>query len=413
MVMIYTATLNVKACKQHACLGCGGVYRYHFQRKKEAMALSREAAGRKAQRAVAHALEYEVDQQPCPHCGLYQPDMVGSWRSKWHFGLFACSLAALLVVVLFGLSRLEVSLWLGSGVAGLFWLVHLAVDLRNPNRNLAANQWKAERRVSTGAILVGSKGRLATAGTNPAGSGWSVQHSVAHLMLFLAILAFPAGAYLREAKGWSFDHNWNPTVLGPGDQAIFSFPDTIPCVNALWAGKKPTAQILNAEELGVQPNLNVVAKSDRWSSKTPVKRNEANSMVHPWVTVDLPADEKFAGKRLDIQLDLDVVYPKMIGDHFENRERHFTQRSSIKLVTAAHAGSQYTFAFWGGLLGASAVSLLGALWIDRLARSLCKRAIPTTVYNAGSDASTPKPAIRGAEARRNRADDIGQYWPAR
>src|SRR5436853_504400 len=84
MATTYTSTIEVNVWKEHTCAACGGVYRYLFKRKKSGQGRSPDAARAAAQAAVVKALAHEVDLQPCPGCGLYQPDMIGTRKARRH-----------------------------------------------------------------------------------------------------------------------------------------------------------------------------------------------------------------------------------------------------------------------------------------------------------------------------------------
>src|ERR1700682_3888884 len=88
MATTYTSTVEVKVWKGHTCCRCGQPYRYLCERKKKGQGKNPAAASAAAQKAVVAALAYEVDQQPCPTCGLYQPDMVAALRRRRHWYVF-------------------------------------------------------------------------------------------------------------------------------------------------------------------------------------------------------------------------------------------------------------------------------------------------------------------------------------
>src|SRR5262245_11591348 len=84
MATTYTQTIPVSVWKEHPCAGCGTVYRYLFTRTMTGEGSTPKKAIAAAEAAVAHAIEHEVDLQPCPGCGLYQPDMVATQRYRRH-----------------------------------------------------------------------------------------------------------------------------------------------------------------------------------------------------------------------------------------------------------------------------------------------------------------------------------------
>ena len=106
MATTYTSTIEINVWKEHTCVGCGGAFRYLFKRKKSGSGGTPAAAQANARKAVVNALAHEIDMQPCPGCGLYQPDMIGAARSRRHWWAFAATLLALLVLLI--LARAEV-----------------------------------------------------------------------------------------------------------------------------------------------------------------------------------------------------------------------------------------------------------------------------------------------------------------
>src|SRR5262249_57393426 len=103
------------------------------------------AAEKAAEKAVVNALEHEVDMQPCPGCGLYQPDMVGTRRSRHHWWVFWCGLPVLLLVAFLALPGIDVlsfsaASWVLAFLAVLLGVAHLLVAVINPNAQLSANR---------------------------------------------------------------------------------------------------------------------------------------------------------------------------------------------------------------------------------------------------------------------------------
>src|SRR5436309_598968 len=130
----YRATVKYKCWKQHTCSGCGCVYRYLMERQGTGQGGTREAAGAAADAQGIKALTTQVDQQPCPHCGIHQPDMVGASRGKVHQGLWWLALVGLPVAFFIGNAISDFSLWpwLGAGFALLLLVFHTLSARRNP-----------------------------------------------------------------------------------------------------------------------------------------------------------------------------------------------------------------------------------------------------------------------------------------
>ena len=81
MATRYTCTINVRCWKQHTCVACGGQFSYLFLRKVTGTAGSPAASQATAGRNVKKRMDSDVDSQPCPACGIYQPDMIGQRRN--------------------------------------------------------------------------------------------------------------------------------------------------------------------------------------------------------------------------------------------------------------------------------------------------------------------------------------------
>src|SRR5262245_11710406 len=84
----YRATIEFRCWKEHPCVGCAGTYAYKFTRTVCGAGGTKEAAEEAAQAAVTPALQTWVDHQPCPTCGLYQPEMVAERRASRYWAIF-------------------------------------------------------------------------------------------------------------------------------------------------------------------------------------------------------------------------------------------------------------------------------------------------------------------------------------
>ena len=144
----YRATIKVRCWKEHTCVSCGGTFAYLFERKVTGQP-TEDTASANARQTVMQKLTSDVDQRPCPTCGLYQPDMVGSKRA-WRHTMLALTTAFLLALLLVFYATEIVSpgliVWIATGVAAVAMLGHLLTDLLNPNSNLEANQHRPRPR---------------------------------------------------------------------------------------------------------------------------------------------------------------------------------------------------------------------------------------------------------------------------
>ena len=121
-----------------------------------------EHAAEKAQAAAERVLARDVDRQPCPNCGRYQPDMIAGGRKTLHgwmlfVAVLALGLFAALAVgdVIQSYQALELAMGLVAVLAALGFLV----DFGDPNRDLAANRRTAEQQIAAQRV------RLLQAGT--------------------------------------------------------------------------------------------------------------------------------------------------------------------------------------------------------------------------------------------------------
>ena len=76
----YTVKVKARAWKQHTCLTCGSAYRYKIERERQSQASDPALAQAAAYKFAEKAIAAECNQQACPHCGLFQPEMIGARR---------------------------------------------------------------------------------------------------------------------------------------------------------------------------------------------------------------------------------------------------------------------------------------------------------------------------------------------
>jgi hypothetical protein len=323
MAKSYSSTITINVWKQHSCVGCGSDFRYRFTRALTGQGATPKAAEKAAQKIVLKSMERDVDQQPCPACGLYQPDMVADKKSGWHW-LVLC--LCLPVIALFAILtwtdvfNYSFGSWCvaGIGVAGL--VCHLLVDFMNPNRSLEANREVAARRVESGDVVLMDEKPAEPEGLLR-GSSSSLATACVYLLAAAAALA-PAGAEgMRLANGWPNNPLWRPPVAGPGDQPYVYFEKvSFTSVKGYW-NAKGTATVLNNGEVGLQnPVLQVVSKNDTWGGTINIGGKESKTGTHtPWARVAIPQKAELEGKLLKLQINLTISYPELQGDHYENR----------------------------------------------------------------------------------------------
>ncbi len=151
MTRTSTARIEVRRWKAHTCVGCGCRYAYLMVRKLAYGGSTPERATEKAHAAAERVLAQEVDRQPCPTCGLYQPDMVARGRRLLHTWMLVVSPLALVLIAGLYLGDAIQSysaLAAAAGLVATVGAVGTVVDFRNPNRHLEANRRVAEQEIA-------------------------------------------------------------------------------------------------------------------------------------------------------------------------------------------------------------------------------------------------------------------------
>src|SRR5689334_13440122 len=129
MAKTYTSTIQIDCWKEHTCAACGSVYSYHFKRTARGQAGNADKATQNARANATKIMERDVDLQPCPGCGLYQPDMIGQTRAKRHKVVFWLMIvAAIVLLVLRGTDvlRADTATWAAVGLCALAALLHFS-----------------------------------------------------------------------------------------------------------------------------------------------------------------------------------------------------------------------------------------------------------------------------------------------
>src|SRR5947208_14516607 len=122
MATTYTSTLEIRCWKQHTCAACGALYSYLFVRKITGSGSTADRARVKAQANVSKAMATDVDVQPCPTCGLVQPDMIGQQRARRHKTVFWIALILLVALIILRLTNVlqaDVATWALVGICAV------------------------------------------------------------------------------------------------------------------------------------------------------------------------------------------------------------------------------------------------------------------------------------------------------
>jgi hypothetical protein len=391
MATTYTSTIDVNVWKEHTCSGCGNVYRYLFKRKKSGQGSNPDAARAAAHAAVVKALSFEVDMQPCPSCGLYQPDMVGAKRARRHGWLtFLAVLLPATTLILYATDVLNapVTALVTAGLCALVVLAHLLIDTLNPNRDLEANHQLAQMRVEKGDLWKPSdRPGTVERDEDAAGSGWTTSHTVAYALLVLGLLAFLTPELLRVLHGWKLNSDWVPVVAGPGDRVYIYLPHKITSVKGYWRGT-PAIEVLNAQEVGLNSaTLSGESKADNWGQTITIGSKESKTNTHTlWTYVTLPANARLENQALKLRIGMVVNYPELQGVN-QWRPTNFVMppyETTLRL-SSANAGSRYRNSWWGSFLSGAALILVPSILLMRLSSAMRQRAHPTSIFVPGED----------------------------
>lgn len=382
----YTSTIEVSVWKEHACITCGTKFRYLFNRTKQGQGATPDAANNNAHQAVIKALEKEVDMQPCPGCGVYQPDMIASRRSSRHWWTFWCSVPVLLLVFFLSLADVityPLDIILLTAGAALTLLIHSVIDLMNPNVGLDANLRLAKEKQESGDLWVPEQKDHEKATQTRPGTGWNLGHAVAYLLLGLGAVAFLLPMLLVLTSGATTHSGWNPPAFGPGDESYVYFNNRITAVKGYWTGM-PQVAILNWESLGItgpMPMLAARSNQSNWAGTINIgsKESKTNSpLLYAYVT--FPNDERLIGKSLQLRINMNVRYPKLMSnsqyqDVMENYQYNTTVTLSKKAV-----GANYRVAWCYGMLGGLTLAVVGGLVLPFASRAFARRANPTQIF---------------------------------
>ncbi len=378
MAQTHKATAQVRCWKEHECVCCGTAYRYLFQRKKTGQGQTASMARNAAAAAVQQALESQVELRPCPTCGHYGPDMIGSWRLHGHLIVLLAAVCCFALVFLIGgiPSPGNQALWWALGVAGLALLAHLVVACRPFNSNLEANRDFAGRLAEEGKLQV-TKGPAEIPSET---SILSSQHGTSAIFLgmVLAALVIPTAELVRLYEGWTWNPDWHPGVVGPGDEAWTRLSDSITSVKGLWQGKA-TALVLNAADVGLaNPVLPARTSNQTWGDKISVgKRDSKTSSFRPWAAITVPQADGLKGKTLRVRINLSVTYPALLGDNqFDIQTKDLKHTAELVLAGPA-AGGTFVRLWWTVGLGGALLVLLFGGCLALQAHLLRSRALPT------------------------------------
>ncbi len=388
----YRTTIHLRCWKEHTCVHCGGTFAYLLMRKVAGQGGTTGAAEAAARTLASKALQHDLEQHPCPTCGLYQPDMVGAVKVRWHWYLFWGTLAALALVLIthsFDLVAADAALWLAAGIGAVAVLGHFVVDWRNPNSDPDANLQRARDQQERGNLQVGQAGRSEPPPLELRSPLWSAFHRLLYVLLALAVAGIPVPELVRRVQGWPFNPDWHPPVAGPGDQPYCWLPDRIRSVKGYWKGIAKVQAFDAAQPNAPGVTIQASTSADSWGDSISVKSSEKDSSSHLWVRVHLPDDPKLAGKTLTCHVELAIIYPKAQGNTYDLEQQTFQRTVSLQLAPL-HAGGEYVALWWAAFVGGGGLLLLGSGCLIAVAQSLKRQAPPTKIYSAEEPPPPPQ-----------------------
>ena len=377
----YTSTIEVRCWKEHTCICCGGVYTYPFLRKVSGRGNTADRASQNARVVAARVMEREVDMQPCPTCGVYQPDMVGQRRAGQHRRVVWIALIAFLVIVILAATdaiQTNAAIWVAVFGCAVAAVVHWRIDTADPNRDTAANLQVAAQRVASG-VITHQPGQRLLRGEDLMPSATTFGSTLARGMLLFAVLLATAPELFRITRHWPLNPDCYSPVVGPGDQPRIYMTEQITSIKGYWRGS-PKAVVYDAASAGKKFAVIATTEHNDWGSSISAKSSEKNSKKTPWVRVALPDDPDLAGKSLMCDIDLEVAYPAAVdSSSFRTYSSNLRRSVQLHLAASIRAGEMYNGWWWKGtVLAMGMVSACGLLLI-RSARQFQREAKPARV----------------------------------
>ena len=385
MAKTYTSAVQLRCVKEHTCASCGNVYQYPMARKVVATSgRSADDATQKCRAKVAKTAREDVDPQPCPACGLLQPDMVGRQRRRGHrWPLWVAILGGVTVLILRASNGLNAgsATWALTGVAAVVALAFAAVEALDPNRDLDANRQRASERVAEGTVKTDPQKRpvrpmlMLAEVPGRAKPRWLLVG-----LALLAPLAAAAPEAVRTARRWPANDECYPPVVGPGDTTRVYMAQRINSVKGFYRG---SVEATLATPTSAPVHLTADTNQNDWGSTIYVKDDEKQNVHRPWVELQMPSDASLAGQTANAAVHLSLDYPSISPGDTGFRTVHQTMDENFSIRMApAGAGHQFNTLWWAAS-GAAVVLMVGAgAMLLRAAAQLRKRVTTTNVTPA-------------------------------
>jgi hypothetical protein len=378
----YTQTVEVSVWKEHKCACCRTTYRYLFKRTMKGEGGTPEVAARNAERNVEKTLEKEVDQRPCPECGLYQPDMVAAKRATGHWWTLVAGAPVyllLFILVMTDVMTFGTAAMVAAVCAVPILAAHFLIDASNPNRDRDANRKLARRMEKGGDLWVPEDKQPKELSDKAIGNGLVSGHYISYAMLAGAVALFLLPLGMRLVMGMKSNPGWYPDVAGPGDTPYVYFPDKISAVKGYWSSQ-PRVTVLNAADVG-NPNVTAAPKQQDWGNKISISSKESKSSSPSlWTRLQLPADGSLAGKTLKLKIDMSVMYPAMMGTNQFGEQTTMVSKTVDLNLSSSGAGKVYKLSFWLGFIGGTALLLAAGALLPMFSNQFSSQAYETSIF---------------------------------
>lgn len=371
----YNASVELDFVKRHVCCGCDAEYQYHIHRKVTGSGGTQAAAEASLEVAAVKALANEVDQHPCPHCGLLQPDMLASRRGGLFVGAgVIAGAAAITGLIMAGpdLTRISTSAIFASLGVVLGLLLALKAAFTNPNTNMIQLQEESQRKVDEGIVELISEGSH-TDSTDRFG-GLAGGHIVGLAVLGIAALGCVTPLVLPVVSGWTMNDAY-PAVVGSGDTTRVYFRQKIRSLDGMWNGMA-SANIVEGEQIGIS------ARTKQDSIGNEIDGDTSTRQMY----VDLTFPEgDYAGRKFRIDLNVDATFPEARGgDAFVMANGNFRHTTDLKL-SGGGAGTTYRNAWVGGQVFAIIAAIIAVVALNKANSALAAQANPTEVVNTDGE----------------------------
>ncbi|MGE0434590.1 MAG: hypothetical protein AB7S36_20190, partial [Planctomycetota bacterium] len=183
-------------------------------------------------------------------------------------------------------------------------------------------------------------------------------------ILLAAALACTAPELMRMAGNWPLvnpSYSPDPVVAGPGDTVSLQVGPSFTTLTGKWKSDGESIKVTNGPELGItDSDLKVTASHADWGGTITVKKNSsADGTATPTASVTLPDMPQLAGKTIQFDIEMEVVYPKQSMSSFTDYSKDVKAHYSITMSPPG-SGSLYRSLWLAGLIGAAVLFMFVA-----------------------------------------------------